>query len=97
MQANSHPITPAPMISMDFGISVRLSASSLESMFFPSKMKEGICAGLEPVAIIILSASIFSVEPSLPLTSISFGESRAPLPSFRVTPQLLNNPLIPFT
>ena len=53
--ANSHPITPAPSISILFGEFVRLIASSLVIIVFPSIVMLGRILGRVPVAIIMCS------------------------------------------
>ena len=79
------------------GIDFMFKASSLERICSPSKGNRGNCAGLEPVAMIILSAPMISVEPSFFWTSILSGLMTMPLPSIRVIPQLLNKERIPLT
>jgi hypothetical protein len=78
MQANSEPMTPAPTIRRLLGISVSSRASVDDRMFLPSKGNMGICAGRDPVAIMIASAPVLTVLPSFVLTSISPGEVRTP-------------------
>ena len=79
------------------GISPMCTASLLDRILLPSKGNRGISAGLEPVAMMILSACNLSLLPSFFSTSTVSGPASLPLPSMSVTPQLLNRVLMPFT
>ena len=61
---NSNPITPAPMTPNLFGVSI-ISKAPLESTIVsPLTFATGISIGLDPVAIIMLSAVRIWVFPS---------------------------------
>ena len=64
--ANSMPIAPEPMMTIDFGCFGMVSASKLERIVLPSDFANGSSFGAAPVAIMILSAVIsatFSAPP----------------------------------
>ena len=54
--ANSMPIAPEPMMTIDFGCLGTVSASKLERIVLPSDLANGSSFGAAPVAIITRSA-----------------------------------------
>ncbi len=83
--ANSHPMTPAPIIINDSGISLNERASSEVIIFLWSILKAGIIRGIEPVAKIMLFAGICCIpDPSfaftLTLKMLPFLPETFPLP-----------------
>ena len=83
--ANSHPITPAPIISNFFGTILKSgdNISSLVKILSWSILNAGISAGEEPVAIITLFALItFFSSPSIEISkpSLAFPPKIFPCP-----------------
>ena len=65
--ANSMPIAPEPMMTIDFGCFAIVRASKLERMVFPSDFANGSSLGAAPVAIITRSAVISATfSPPVP-------------------------------
>ncbi len=95
--ANSEPITPPPIIVSDCGIDLGYINSSEEIIVLPLKENAGIFSGREPVATIILSASITLVVPSCISTASLLLLSKYPKPLYIVTPYDLNKKPIPAT
>jgi hypothetical protein len=62
--ANSIPMAPAPMIPMDFGVSVANTAWSLLHTRSPSIFSMGSDLGFDPVAMMICFASSVRFSPS---------------------------------
>ena len=95
-QASSRPMTPAPMTTIDFG-SFSSESAPVESMQLGFSLRPGIggMAFTEPVATIIASAVISSVEPSVFLTESLPGATNFASPSTLVTLFILNRPAMP--
>jgi hypothetical protein len=74
------PITPPTMIIMSSGTLGRFNASVEVMMRFLSIVTPGTEDGLEPVAMIILAASIFSVFPLSPAMEMVLRLSNEPCP-----------------
>ena len=79
--ANSIPMTPPPMMTKLSGSSVIARTSSLVTTFLPSRPGIGGREGVEPIARMILSATIV-----LPSTSMVFLSTSLPKPFMTSTP-----------
>ena len=73
------PIIPAPTIPIVFGNFSNDNAPVL-STIFSLKLAEDISIGLEPVARIIFFVSMFSIDPSIFVTSTILSDTTFPLP-----------------
>ena len=90
----SKPITPAPMTIIFLGTSFRFKAPVDVTILFSSTSILGRLVELDPVAIMILSAEIFSFFPLL-VISIKFDEIIFAVPTNLVTLFFLNKKSIP--
>jgi len=95
-KANSQPMTPAPIIRSDDGISVIVTISLDDMIRSPSNGKTGMFSGLDPVAIIIFSASIDLVPPFFSI-SISCSDASLPCPLSKSMLWCLNRNSTPLT
>ena len=91
---NSNPIIPAPTIPTVFGNFLNDNAPVL-STIFSLKLAEGISIGLEPVAKIMFFVSIFSIDPSVFVTSTILFYTTLPFPEIDWTLFAANRPLNP--